>query len=138
MRRRANDELTQRIVESEAFRAINLLIDQKAAALAQAISGFRARVDAVYSSEGKAGVAAVSVRVSCEPGGRTARRLAAEPVFLKDLAGHLQEIERLDREVGDLQRFKLRLLNDYDFTSGDDSQQRAVFVHQQSTPETKP
>lgn len=133
VQRQPLDPRTQMVVESQAFRAINLLIDQKASELEGWIGSFKERVEQSYKAA--PGVPdGISVRVSQEPDGRRLHKLSANPTMLRhNLGGALDEIARLDREIGDLQRFKLRLLADYDFTHGDDSEQRAVFDNGQST-----
>lgn len=111
------------IVGSEAFRAINLLIDEKAADLAVWMTSFKTKTDATFNSKGS-----VRVRTSREPG-EPERDLPAHPhALLSALDGHLDAIRRISDEINSLQRYKLRLLNDYDFTHGDDAAQKAVFT----------
>lgn len=117
-------DLTDSIVAGEAFRALNLLIDQKAGELGGWINGIKSAVEHAFTMP-----SGVSVRVSYEVDGRREFPLKAEPSLLvRDLAMYLEEITKLDHEIGELQRFKLRLLNDYDFTHGDDTEQKSVFA----------
>jgi hypothetical protein len=118
---------TSRIVESEAFRAINLLLDQKSEQLAQSIVGLRGRIDQCYSKT--PGVPTdFQLRVSAEPEKKVIK-LAADPVMLiSDLRVALEGLSQVYQEITSLKRFKLRLLNDYDFTHGDDTEQRQVFL----------
>lgn len=124
-KRKTDREIADRIVNSEAFKALNLLIDQRAIELEGSLTWFRERVELALNGKHQEGV---SVRVSYEPGGRVNKTLPADPIMLKELGDLLAKIQHLANLIGDLQRFKLRLLNDYDFTSGNDAEQRAVFA----------
>lgn len=119
-------EIADRIVSSDAFKAINLLIDQRADELTMYLHSFRERVEQAFKPQFKEGI---PVRVSYEPGGRVSKELPADPsTLLSALDGGLEQIRRLKDQINELQRFKLRLLNDYDFTHGNDADQRAVFA----------
>jgi len=117
---------TSGIVESEAFRAINVLLDRKGDELAQTIIGLRGRLDGCFNPQLEV-MKELPLRTSEEPVKRTLK-LAADPhVLVETMQVALQEISQLSREIHSLKRFKLQLLNDYDFTHGDDTIQRAVF-----------
>lgn len=57
----------------------------------------------------------------------TAMEMAAHVHEIKELQYYLDTIQRLEKEVNDLQRFKCRLTGDWDFTKGDLSDMIAVF-----------
>jgi hypothetical protein len=118
----AKNQTTEIIVNGEAFRAINLLIDQKAGQIEHWMKTLQSRIN-----DSRGGY--VRVRTADEEKNISKRDfpLPMHPVEAKDLAEAAAMIVSLDREINDLQRFKLRLLNDYDFTHGDDGEQRLVF-----------
>jgi hypothetical protein len=116
------------IVKSDVFKAINCMIDEKAGEMEMFLSGFKARVDRAFSSQ--PGVPrSVTVRCSYEDekSVRQEYALPGAPVLLRTEIDTLQQIIRLEDEIGGLMQFKLRLLNDYDFTHGDKSIQKLVF-----------
>lgn len=112
------------IVKSPVFRALNLMIDSKVGDLQIWIRVFKERVDQAYA-ESEYGT--IDARVSYEDRNRKPVPLGASVVLLKQLADFIPDIVQLDKEIGELQRFKLRLLNDHDFTHGDPEDQKAVF-----------
>lgn len=125
MAKTTTDDRAQRIVDSDAFKALNVLIDQSAEELAQYLLGFQDRLTDCFKHPSE-----IPVRVSYENEGRVSKPLPADPAALLQTFEHmLERIRLLKDRVNDLQRFKLRLLNDYDFTHGDDSEQRAVFAN---------
>lgn len=109
------------IINGEAFRAINFLIDQKAQELAGWMRSIKSRVSNPHQGY-------VRVRTYQEVRNREKQEfnLPMHPAELRDIGTAINEVARLDREINDLQLFKLRLLNDYDFTHGDDTIQREV------------
>lgn len=115
------------VIQSQAFRAINLLIDQKAAELKGYMDGFRVRVNDLYDKPEYP--AYVRVRIYEEDPRNSGREspLPVHPHHIKDLRFYLDTIERLDREINDLQRFKCSLSGDWDFTKGNLSDMKAVF-----------
>jgi hypothetical protein len=68
----------------------------------------------------------ISVKTSYEEGSGYAP-LPLNIHVLEQIRDLIENIMRLRDEVGDLQRQKLRLLNDYDFTHGDKTDQKRVF-----------
>ena len=117
------------IVASPVFTAINLLLDQYAGKLLIVTttlqSRFRHMTAPGYPPDGID--PHVRTRVSYETKDERRVRLPLDLTDVKQLRWHLDECERLDRAINELQRLKLRLLNDYDFTHGDTSEQIAVF-----------
>lgn len=120
----------KQIIASEAFRAINLLIDRKALELAHWMNVFYDRVAEAYAVTGH-----ISTRVHSE--GKKRQSLPGELYRLHDMDDTLKYIRNLEREIGELQRYKLRLLNDYDFTHGDPAEQREVFNHAKPKPKAR-
>lgn len=117
----------QDVINSQAFKALNLLIDQKAAELRGYMNGFKMRVDSMYEKPEYA--AFIRVRIYDEAP-KTQGVEVPLPVHthqLKDLQNYLDTIVRLETEIGDLQRFKCRLTGDWDFTKGDTTEMEAVF-----------
>ncbi|SRR6266446_3772302 len=115
----------QEIINSEAFRAINLLIDKKAEELESWIENFKDRVDRAFMKKGY-----VNTRVSSESKSRGRKELGAEIYAIKELFDIIEYIQKDEVVISELQRLKLRLLNDYDFTHGDDTEQRKVFQNE--------
>jgi hypothetical protein len=108
------------IVNSGAFRAINVLLDQKAVELAQSMHGVRGRLDNIFSP--------VNFALSVNPEPSKSMTLPADPLALmSDIKLMLERLTSIHHELIDLKRFKLRLLNDPDFTHGDDTEQKMVF-----------
>lgn len=115
-----SDENAQ-IVASEAFRALNVLIDQTALeAVAWANMAITAASDpAEYPDY-------VSTRTHEEGGGKV--DLPVTEATLKRIRSLTDEALNAINSVREIQAFKLRLLNDYDFTKGDNTVQRSVFA----------
>jgi len=121
--------MTERdIVESAVFKALNLMIDEEATMVQSIVKAIPGAIqDAYQNSKYPSGI---DTRVSYESDdGRTRSGLTLE--------ANLNELERVknlidealtgEKKVRELMRYKLRLLNDYDFTHGDASDQIAVF-----------
>lgn len=119
-----SDEQSKSIVHSDVFRALNLLIDQKAAVLVTELTFLKRQCDYIFHPQTEKTV--LDLRVSYEPEQNT-ETLNADISEIERLPDIVESIYRLEREINELQRFKLKLLNDYDFTHGDDSIQRIVF-----------
>lgn len=115
------------VFNSQAFKAINVLIDQKAAELNGYILGFRTRVNELYDKPEWQPY--VRTRIHGEDPINCGREtpLAAHPHQLNDLQFYLDTIKRLDKEINDLQRFKCSLSGDWDFCKGNLSDMKAVF-----------
>jgi hypothetical protein len=122
------------IVQSECFRAINLLIDELAGEMQWRIGRVKTLVGEAF---GDTNANFVRVRTSQEPG-NSEHPLPAAPYHFKDIAELAGEITKIENQISQMQRFKLRLLNDYDFTHGDDSLQRAVFAPDLSPDTSRP
>lgn len=118
---------TEDVINSQAFKAINLLIDQKAAELKGYMDGFRVRVNELYDRPEYP--AYVRTRIyeesPCTQGRETP--LPIHPHQMKDLQFYLDTVQRLDREINELQQFKCRLTGDWDFCKGTLTDMKAVF-----------
>lgn len=115
------------VIQSQAFQAINLLIDQKAAELKGYMDGFRMRVNDLYDKpEYPAYVRTRIYEESPKSSGREIP-LPVHPHQFKDLQFYLDTVQRLDREINELQQFKCRLTGDWDFCKGNLSDMKAVF-----------
>lgn len=118
------------IVKSEAFKAINMLVDAKAEELRAVLNAFKSRVATVVAPPQHGSSPYVDTRVSYEEPRRGERQhldLPFDPVLMDQLRWYIDETARLQREINELQRFKLRLLNDYDFTHGNNVEQIELF-----------
>lgn len=115
------------VIQSQAFKALNLLIDQKAAELKGYMDGFRMRVNEMYDRpEYPAHVRTRIYEESPKTSGRETP-LPVHPHQFKDLQFYLDTVQRLDREINELQRFKCSLTGDWDFCKGNLSDMKAVF-----------
>jgi hypothetical protein len=117
------------IVNSQAFKVINQLIDTKAAELKRLGGLLKRRVAEVFSED----AVHCGIRVRCSYEVTTAIPSQTETDLgfdindMRRLTEIPQEILRLKQEINELMSFKLRLLNDYDFTHGDPSEQIKMF-----------
>lgn len=114
----------QEIINSQAFKAINLLIEQKANELRSYLKAGRDRIE--YAHTGAQYKTELRMFTYEEGHGKNQEL----DCWLHDAQAGAEMIlhaATLEKEIGDLLRFKLRLLNDYDFTHGDDAEQKAVF-----------
>ena len=111
------------IVNSPVFKALNLLIDEAVEEIIwRSASLQRALEPSAYGMT-------IDTRVSYEEGGRDAGRRAL-PVDVQSVSDGIQNaqaVAELRERVRNLNTFKLRLLNDYDFTHGRLDTHKAVF-----------
>lgn len=115
---------TEQIVSSESFRALNVLVEQAASELQQSLLGLQDRIGRCFAP---AMAVDLPLSTSQEPEKKHVR-LAADPTMvISDLKMFMDRISMSHQQVKSLKRFKLELLNDYDFTHGDDTIQRSVF-----------
>jgi glycosyltransferase involved in cell wall biosynthesis len=112
------------ICNSQVFKALNLLIDGKVEQLKWTMERI---ADPTRFTTKYGGEASIANRVAEEEGGRTEMPLPFQVQELKQIRRLIDDAERLDREVNDLQQFKLRLIGDWDFTRDDLREQIAVF-----------
>ena len=119
---------TKTILESQAFRAINLMIDQRVAALLRWHKIIEDKMQMILSPPHR-GYTGITVRTAEEHNGQ-----APKLVGLKFRRGELNELsacfasaEHEERMISELMQFKLRLQNDPDFSSRDNADQLAVF-----------
>jgi hypothetical protein len=117
-----HDENT--ILASPVLKALNLLIDQKLASLKMWQASIKGRMERFTSPE-YTPHAVVRTRTHAEGG--TEHRLLFSQQDLKDFRDIIAWATADEETIRELQQFKLRLLNDYDFTHGDNSEQLAVF-----------
>ena len=116
----------QEIMESSAFKVLNHMIDQKAEYITNYLPWFKDEVNRLFDREQEAKCKDyLSTRTYEE--GDTNVELPVRLHDLKSLVERLGEVFKQAEEINDLQRQKLRLLNDYDFTHGDNSEQRKIF-----------
>lgn len=115
------------VAKSPVFKAINLMIDQKAAELKGYMLGLQDRVERAFRKHEYPPT--VRTRIHCENPRNNGdyMDMPAHVHEIKELQYYLDTIQRLEKEVNDLQRFKCRLTGDWDFTKGDLSDMIAVF-----------
>ena len=113
----------EEIMNSQVFKFINHMIDDKASRLKYHCKELKNRIDYEPSYPSQ-----VDTRLEEEVRGRAPVELTFEiPAIKQMIEYHWANIVQLEREINELQREKLRLLNDYDFTKGDDSFQKEIF-----------
>lgn len=113
----------EEIMNSHVFKFINHRIDDKASRLILHCNELKNRInyEPKYPSQ-------VDTRLEQEVRGRAPVELTIEiPAIKQAIEYHWTNIVQLEREINELQREKLHLLNDYDFTKGDDSFQKEIF-----------
>lgn len=116
------------VIKSEAFRAINLLIDQKADELKGYMNSLQDKVERMFRKHEYQPY--VTTRIHAENPSRREDRDVSLPAHVhevKELQIYLDTILRLDKEISELFRFKCRLTGDWDFTKGDMSDMIHVF-----------
>jgi hypothetical protein len=114
----------QEIIDSSAFKVLNHMIDDKVASIQGKLSYIKNEVDFVFEGNYQY-KSYVKTRVH-EEGGDSID-LPVDLDKLNRIAQIIQDVIRTEQEINELQRQKLRLLNDYDFTHGDDSEQKKIF-----------
>lgn len=115
---------TEDILKSESFLLLNSLIDEKAEQLNALALGFQAYCYGV-SEEKK--MVPVRTRVFEECSGQQPSEIPFVSRYFDALEQQMTQIRQLEEEIRKLQVAKLRLLNDYDYTHGDDTFQKRVF-----------
>lgn len=125
----SNNMTEKDIIDSQVFKALNLLIDQKTEELKYALTEFKDRVDRAYTPS-KYGGTRVITRTSYErprnSNGDIDLAVNISDLF-KSCDYYKNTITFLQQEISDISDLKLRLLNDYDFTHGNNSEQHIVF-----------
>lgn len=114
------------IIKSEAFRALNLLIDQQADTLRSYQMLILDQMKCLGDPPRHGAEPMLCTRTH-EENGRQGAPLLFNMTDLGQIETTIADARRTEAMVASLVRFKLRLLNDYDFTHGDASEQIAVF-----------
>ncbi len=117
----------QDILSSEVFRTINLLIDRKFYSLMASQSSILDKMDRLLNQPNEYRPD-IRTRTSAEDrryGGE--QPLLFDNYELKQLAEMIADSIKQEEAIRELQREKLKLLNDYDFTHSDPSFQFQVF-----------
>lgn len=120
----------QEIINSQAFKVLNHMIDQKVDYITKVLPWIKDEVNRLYDPNYGDYKGYITYRTYEEGQVNKEETQVDLPVSLhqlKNISEYIQEVIQLEKEIGDLQRQKLRLLNDYDFTHGDDTEQKAVF-----------
>jgi len=116
----------EEILNSQAFKVLNLQIDREVEEVIMWMRHLEGRVDRAFSGE-SAYPPSIDTRIHAEDRNRGAKPLPAAIHDLKELDYALQRILNGQERVRELQSLKLKLMNDHDFTKGDDSLQQLVF-----------
>lgn len=114
----------QEIIDSSAFKVLNHMIDTKVSFIQSSLPYIKQEMDFVFNGS-YTYKSFLSTRTDEEGDG-----IVDLPVDLDKLnrvAQLIQGVIRTEQEINELQRQKLRLLNDFDFTRGDDSEQKKIF-----------
>lgn len=114
----------EEIINSSAFKVLNHMIDTKANHIVSYLPWFKDEVNRLFS-EDAAYKGYITTRTYEE--GATKIDMPVRLHDLKSLVARLNQVIDYEEEIAELQRQKLRLLNDYDFTHGDDSEQKKIF-----------
>lgn len=115
------------IINSREFKLINILIDQKVERLKAIEISLRAAMEQALKSTHNS---EVPIRTFEEAGHGHNRYFQLRfnmPAIKNSVCVFLEEAEEQTDAIHSLMRVKLNLLNDYDFTRGDDSFQKQVF-----------
>jgi hypothetical protein len=115
----------QEIINSQAFKLLNHMIDQKVGYVTKMLPWVKNEMERLYAPENGGYNGYVTSRTYQE--GDIKVDLPVNLHYLDKLADYIKEIVQTDRQINDLNRQKLRLLNDYDFTHGDDTEQKKIF-----------
>lgn len=113
----------QEIINSPAFKLLNHMIDEKLRYIQTYMPYILVSVQRSFSESGYK--TTVCTRTSQE--GEVYVDLPAGLSALQMVAENIQDLIKVEEEIHELQRQKLRLLNDYDYTRGDDSEQKKIF-----------
>jgi len=116
------------IVKSDVFKALNLVIDEEAQMVQSIIAALPGRIEQAFQESKYPSTLDTRVSYESEDGRtRSGLTLAARLNDLEGIGKLIDQAIEGEKKVRELMRFKLRLLNDYDFTHGDASDQIAVF-----------
>lgn len=108
------------IVNSQAFKIINKIIDDKILIMQNAIFFIRDILSRKSEFNEK-----IHTRIHEE--GTVFVDLGVPNDYVQNIAYWSNEYKKAYEEITNLQKFKLHLINDYDFTHGDDSLQKEIF-----------
>jgi hypothetical protein len=114
----------EEIINSSAFNVLNHMIDEKADLIIRYLPWFKDEVNRLFSPEAKY---KGCLRTRTHEEGADEIDLPVNIYDLKSLIDRLTDVLKDAEQIGELQRQKLRLLNDYDFTHGDDTEQKKIF-----------
>ena len=115
------------LVKSPVFTAINVMIDQKLKEMNGLLLFLKDEVARAYDPARQHFPLRINTRISYEEGGRQEVEIAADLRTLERVAEMIRDVKVLSDAIHKLQVFKLELCNDWDFTKGDLSTQKAVF-----------
>lgn len=117
------------IINSQAFKVINHMIDQKVLELKNAMLELKFRVELAFDAGRNQYPTYVSSRIY-EESPQTQGVDEILPANFQQLTSvqyHLTQIFKLKNEINELQQFKCRLTGDWDFCNGNLSDMKAVF-----------
>ena len=116
-----------KIHNTEAWKVLNSIIDNKVASIQHRIAVVMRMCKDNAEPVNYQRSDIVSTRVSYDEGGSQDFVMNISLRDLEWMCESMQEIKKLKEEIGELQRFKLVLANDWDFTKGDDTMKREIY-----------
>lgn len=117
---------TDDIINGQAFKAINYLIDQKALDLKLSMLSLQDRVDIAFKPKQYPGRVKIRIHEETEKGDEYFD-LPARLDEIDDLQSIINRIRQLSTEINSLQQYKCRLTGDWDYTKGNNTDAVAVF-----------
>jgi hypothetical protein len=115
------------ILQSESFRALNVFIDNQAKHLVWLHEVLKHRMERILQPSKYGAEPTISTRSAQEDENNDEIPLLFESRDFDNIINHMKEIKETESLIGQLVLYKIRLLNDWDFTKGDNSEQIAVF-----------
>ena len=112
----------QEIIDSTAFKILNHMIDEKAQFIEGFLPFFKDEVNRLFDTAPQRFIPRLGTRTFEE--GDASVTLPVGLPELKQLVDGLGAVFRAEDQLRELQRQKLRLLNDYDFTATADEQKK--------------
>jgi hypothetical protein len=113
------------ILESSAFKVLNHMIDEKAEQIVAYLPYIQEEVNRIYND--KSGNILTYLQTRTYEEGDDTVNIPVALHQLKRIGEIIDDLLKAEEEIRALQRQKLRLLNDYDFTKGDDTEQKKIF-----------
>ena len=108
------------IVNSEAFKTINFLIDQKAGRMKNNINSIYFRIDNLRNDIDK-----IETRISYEQDHNV--EVNTDLIELYEIANQINNIRKYENEIDELMKYKNQLIGDWDTVRDDFTIMKSVF-----------